>query len=120
MNWQIYFAVAGVVKTYAAASRPRLDGISFSLELQQNNLQARVWVYLLVMSIASSMLVTAWTAKQHPFCFLPMEDDSPLLSLEHRHKQHSRMGSLPVLNIQHEAAFPDRYDTCGLRLCNLV
>lgn len=63
-NWQMYFAADGLVKTYAAPRRPLLCNL---LEVAQ--ICAWAMTYVLEKSMASSMLVTAWTSRQ-PSCTL--------------------------------------------------
>lgn len=58
-NWQMYFAAAGLVKTYAAPSWPFLPYISY--QVVQNYVDE---TYALERSMASSILVTECTNRQ--------------------------------------------------------
>lgn len=57
----MYFAMDGLVNTYVAPSRPLLR---LHCALDQFFLALGVLPYLLDKSMASSMLVTAWTSRQ--------------------------------------------------------
>ena len=56
MNWQMYLAIAGVVNTYAVESRPSLVYVS---RYESDDCHRTRHTNLFVMSMASSILVTA-------------------------------------------------------------
>lgn len=60
MNWVIYLAAGGAAKTYAAPSLPTLRK---TVNMEERN-GGTMPTDLVARSMASSMLVTAWTTRQ--------------------------------------------------------